>query len=194
MDKADPFLGYVSDLVDFVNLKPEDVEEFSRRNFLPKAVWGTRPASHTIVLSPNAPPKQIPGYQLWQTHQKKVQDLWKEGFPFERCLELVVQIDRFSQQAQAWEQVLQMSGEELQKRIDERTLFPPKPETWPIQKAIWFLSVNRWRVQFCKICSQPFAIIAPHTRKQGCCSIPCRNEADTRRKHRWGKKNNWGRN
>lgn len=194
MDKTDPMLGYVSDLVRFANLKPEEVEEFSRLNFLPNDAWGTHPSSHAIELAPTAPHKSIAGFEMWQPYQTMVQDLWKQGFPFEGCLELVVDIDRFSQHSRAWEEMQRLPNEALQKRVNERTMFQRKPETWPIQKAIWFLSVNPWRVRYCKVCARPFAIITSNnTRKQDCCSTDCRDIAATRRKHRWGKNNNWGR-
>ncbi len=187
MDKLDPILGYVSDLEKFANLKVEGVEDFSRLNFLPHEAWVPRPV---IILSPNNPP-QTGSKAAWWVFQKKVQDLWR-GFPFDQSLELVVDIDRLSQQTKRWDDFLQQSNDEVQKLANEG---PPKPETWPIQKAIWFLNVNPWRAKFCQICLKPFAIIAPNnTRKQSTCtSMDCKTEAARRRQKRWGMKTNWGR-
>jgi len=186
MNKADPILGYIGDLAKFANLKPEGVEEFKKLNFLPPEAWPGMPA---VVLAPHTLPNSEEVF-LWQTFQDLVRDLWR-GFSFEQCLQLVVSIDRFSQQTKRLEQLFQQPNEEIQKLIDEG---PPRAETWPIQKAIWFLSVNPWRARYCEVCGQPFAIITPNNnRRQRHCSTACRDEAATRRKHKWGKKNNWGR-
>ena len=186
MEKLDPMLGYVSDLVRFANLKMENVDDFKRANFLPHEAWVPR---SDITLSPNNPPRT--GKEAaWRIFQKKVQDLWK-GFPFDQSLELVVDIDRLSQQTKHRDDLLQRSNEEVQKLVNEG---PTKPETWPIQKAVWFLSVNPWRARYCGVCGRPFAIItANNNRKQSACSEACRDEAARNRKTRWGKNNNWGR-
>lgn len=153
-------------LATFSNLTPTQVDEFRNSvapDFLPNSLWDLTRIDSTVESA-------------WQVIQRKAQNAWTKHFLLDQSIELITDVDRYSQQHKHWDRLNQMSNEEIANTK------VPATDVWPFQRAIMFLAVNSWRARFCPACGKRFVAAKP---KSTYCSDACFNESRKGAKRAW---------
>jgi hypothetical protein len=158
-------------LARLANLKESEVAEFRHSvapDFLPSTFWEMD--------------------EVWKREQELLQKAWRLGFPPELSVLMISHAAQIGPFQQRWDQISNMTSEqaeaEVKKAKESGRDWKPKPESWPFQTAVMFLTMEPWRSQVCAICGKFFVV-----RKAGRdpkCSDECRVEARLR-----SKRNSW---
>jgi len=131
-------------LADFSNLETAEQADYFRHNyreFLPEEFW--RPG---VLLAGKRGPSD------WRYLQSGVRAAWREKFPPDACLSLIVFLAISPEQIEGSESV----------------------KVWPYQKAIMTLATEPWRARFCKSCGNRYVADKPG---RVFCSDSCAKEA-----------------
>ena len=175
-------------LAEFANLEPANVSDFRARhsNFAPPGVW----EGHTANDAP----------RLWKIEQARVRDAWQKNFPHEGSVLMISEIAKLSQLDQRMDQLQKMSLEEYEGAVADAKKnganWLPKPESWPYQEAVMFLTMEPWRARICGECGNRF--VADHAKRKYCSvagadGSKCSAKVIDRTHLEWGRANNWGR-
>jgi hypothetical protein len=145
-------------LAEFANLTPEKVGRFRRieSDFVPQDWWDYRPTNEKG--EPQAPWAEDGITQQWQLNQSWLRKAWKKHFDidqFELIRLLTSVFDPQEIQIIPWH-----------PRPAFADVYGMPDTMYPYQRAVVFLTEQRWRARLCEVCKAPF--VAGHSRQKYC--------------------------